>query len=99
MILLTGAIALTVLAVAGIILLTRTRRGRFYLRIAKAVTTDRRLPRPLRWTAAVGLAVKAAPVPDFGVDEVALLVVVLLLVTVYRPVLASIVEAERRLEA
>ncbi len=60
------------------------RRLRWLLRIAKAATRDPRLPRPLRWALALALAIKAVPLPDFGVDEVILLVVGSLLATVYR---------------
>ena len=65
------------------------------LRLARAVATDPRLPRPLRWAVTVALAIKAVPVPDFGVDEVILLIVGALLATVYRATFRDIWEATR----
>ncbi len=59
-------------------------RLRWLLRIAKAVSTDRRLPRGVRWLFAAALAIKCIPLPDFGVDEVMLLIGVLLLIGPYR---------------
>ncbi len=53
-------------------------------RLLKALATDERIPRPVRWLIGVSLAVKAVPFPDFGVDEVGLLVAFILLSTVYR---------------
>ena len=67
------------------------RQLRFALRVAKAVATDERLPRPLRWATGVALAVKVVPVPDFGIDEVILVVVGALLLTVYRSTFRDIV--------
>ena len=45
---------------------------RFAMRVARALATDRRLPRPLRRMIAFGLAIKAVPGPDLGIDEVLL---------------------------
>ena len=89
---LTGAAAVLV---AGGLLFRRSLR--FYFRVAKALTRDERLPRPLRWTVGIGLAAKALPV-DFGIDEVALGVAALLLATRYRPVFRAVV-AELRAES
>lgn len=81
-----------VVVVGGVALwLLRHRLGRL-LRIAKALACDDRLPRPLRWALRAGLAIKALPIPDFGIDEVLLGVVVVLLATVYRPVVRDIVK-------
>ncbi len=67
------------------------RHVAYWLSVAKALATDPRLPRPLRWTMAVGLAVKAVPLPDFGIDELALGVTALLLATKYRGVAKQII--------
>jgi hypothetical protein len=58
------------------------------MKVTKAVATDRRLPRPLRWAIAIALAVKVVPFPDFGVDEI-----------VYRPRLRAIFAEIRATEA
>jgi hypothetical protein len=47
----------------------------------------------------VSLAIKVVPFPDFGVDEVVLVVVSLVLVIVYRPALRAILEETRAVEA
>jgi len=52
------------------------------VRAVKILARDGRIPRPLRWLAAVGLL----PVPG-PFDEAVLLVVALLLFVFYRPVL------------
>ena len=71
----------------------------FAVRFAKTLMTDQRVPRPLRWLLGVSLAIKVVPFPDFGVDEVVLVVVGLLLVIFYRPALRAILEETRALEA
>lgn len=76
---------------AGLVALVARRRVAYWVAIAKALTTDPRLPRPLRWTVGIGLAVKAVPLPDFGIDEVALGVAALLLATRYRKVAGQII--------
>lgn len=53
-------------------------------RLLKALATDPRLPRPVRWLIGASLAIKAIPFPDFGIDEVGLLIAFVLLSTVYR---------------
>ena len=53
-------------------------------RLLKALVTDERVPRPVRWLIGVSLAIKAVPFPDFGIDEVGLLLAFGLLTTVYR---------------
>jgi hypothetical protein len=53
-------------------------------RLLKALATDPRIPRPVRWLIGVSLAIKAVPFPDFGIDEVGLLVAFVLLSTIYR---------------
>lgn len=60
------------------------------LRLLKALATDERIPRPVRWLIGVSLAIKTVPFPDFGVDEVGLLVAFVLLSTVYRRQFAEI---------
>ena len=61
--------------------------------------TDQRVPRPLRWLIGVSLAIKVVPFPDFGIDEIFLVVVSLVLVVFYRPVLQAILEETRAIEA
>ncbi|HMC39626.1 MAG TPA: hypothetical protein VKI19_08185 [Acidimicrobiales bacterium] len=73
------------------------RQLRFAMKLTKALATDERLPRPLRWAIGVALAVKIVPVPDFGVDEVILLLIGVLLLTVYRPTFLAIVAETRGL--
>ena len=69
-------------AVLGLSLAFRGRVKRL-LRLAKAAASDPRLPKPVRWLFVVGLAAKAMPV-DFGIDELALGLGVVLLSTKYR---------------
>lgn len=64
---------------------------RFAMKVAKALATDGRVPRPMRWAIGVALAMKVIPFPDFGVDEVILVVVGVLLLTLYRPTFTEIV--------
>jgi len=71
------------------------RRLKAVFRLLKALATDERLPRPVRWLIGVSLAIKTVPFPDFGIDEVGLLVAFVLLSTVYRKQFAEI-RAERR---
>lgn len=70
-----------------------TYRIRRLIRITKALSIDKRLPRPLRWALIAGLAIKAVPFPDLGIDEVLLVVVAVLLATVYRPILREAIAA------
>jgi hypothetical protein len=65
-------------------------RVRDAFRLLKALATDERLPRPIRWLIGVSLAIKAVPLPDFGIDEIGLLVAFGLLTTVYRKRFAEI---------
>jgi hypothetical protein len=53
-------------------------------RLLKALATDTRVPRPVRWLIGVSLAIKAVPFPDFGIDEVGLLIAFVLLSTLHR---------------
>ena len=71
----------------------------FAVRLAKTLVTDQRVPRPLRWLIGFSLAIKVVPFPDFGVDEVVLIVVGLVLFVFYRPVLRAILAETRALEA
>jgi hypothetical protein len=59
-------------------------------RLLKALVTDERVPSPVRWLIGVSLAVKAVPFPDFGIDEVGLLLAFGLLPTIYRKRFAEI---------
>lgn len=87
---------LVVAACAGLLTVAFRRQIGFGIRVAKRVATDERLPKPLRWALRVGLAIKAVPVPDLGIDEVLLLVVAVLLLTVYRPTLRTILAESAR---
>ena len=69
------------------------------MKLTKALATDERLPRPMRWAIGVALAIKVVPIPDFGVDEVILIVVGALLLTVYRPIFRSVLREIREAEA
>jgi len=62
------------------------------IRIAKALAFDPRFPRPLRWAVRVALAIKVVPFPDFGVDEVILIAVGVILWLFYRPQLLAVLE-------
>ena len=73
-------VALGVIALVGLAL---RRQIRYLLRVTKALATDPRVPRPLRWGLRVALAMKTLPVPDLGIDEVILVVVGLVLVVFY----------------
>lgn len=72
---------------------------RFAMKLTKALATDERLPRSMRWAVGIALAVKVVPVPDFGVDEIILLVIGVLLLTVYRPTFREIVGETRGADA
>jgi hypothetical protein len=89
-------LAAAALVVAGLLLAVAFRRqARRLLRIARALATDKRLPRPVRWLFAVALAIKAVPLPDLGVDEVLLVIGALLLAGPYRKVWRAILEETR----
>ena len=45
------------------------RRIQAIFRLLRAFVGDERIPRPIRWLIGVSLAIKAAPFPDFGIDE------------------------------
>jgi hypothetical protein len=83
------------LGVLGAVAFSLHRQLKYFRKVAKALATDERLPRPLRWAFTVALAIKMVPVPDFGVDQVILVVVGVLLVTVYRPTLRAILHEVR----
>jgi hypothetical protein len=68
---------------------------RFAMKFAKALATDQRLPRPLRWATGIALAVKVAPIPDFEIDELILAVCGALLLTIYRPTFRAILAETR----
>jgi membrane protein implicated in regulation of membrane protease activity len=89
-------VALTATAiVAGMVFRSHLR---FAGRLAKSLATDERLPRPLRWCLGVALAIKVVPFPDFGIDEIILAVIAVLLLTVYRPTFRAIVAETREAE-
>ena len=67
-----------------------TKRIKSVFHLLKALATDQRIPRSVRWLIGVSLAIKTVPVPDFGIDEIGLLLVFLLLATVYRNDVAAI---------
>jgi hypothetical protein len=71
----------------------------FAVKFARTLMSDQRVPRPLRWLIGISLAIKVVPFPDFGVDEVLLIVVGLVLVIFYRPALRAILEEMRSVEA
>src|SRR5579859_6610365 len=71
----------------------------FAVKFARTLMSDRRVPRPLRWLIGISLAIKVVPFPDFGVDEVVLIIVGLVLVIFYRPALRAILEETRSVEA
>lgn len=75
------------------------RQLRFASRVAKALATDERVPRPMRWAIGIALAMKVVPIPDFGVDEVILVIIAVLLLTVYRPTFRAIVAESRDADA
>lgn len=88
-----------VLATAGaafVVALVFRKQLLYLVKVAKMCATDERLPRPLRWTLGVALAIKIVPVPDFGVDEILLVVIGVLLVTVYRPTFKAILAESRQ---
>jgi hypothetical protein len=82
-------------AVLGLVGFIFRRQLRYLVKVAKALATDERLPRPMRWALTLALAIKMVPLPDFGVDEVILVLVGILLVTVYRPTLRAILAESR----
>ena len=81
--------------VLGLVLYALRSKLGYTVRVAKALASDERLPRPMRWALRVALAMKAVPVPDLGIDEVILVVIAVLLVTVYRPTLLAILDESR----
>ena len=88
-------LGLGLVSVLAAVAITFRSQLMFALRFAKTLMTDQRVPRPLRWLIGVSLAIKVVPFPDFGVDEVVLVVVGLLLVIFYRPALRAILEETR----
>jgi hypothetical protein len=81
--------------VLGSIAFVLRRHLRYLVRVAKALSTDERLPVPLRWGLRVALVIKVVPVPDLGIDEIVLVVIGILLVTFYRPTLRAILDESR----
>jgi len=71
----------------------------FAVRFARTLMSDQRIPRPLRWLIGVSLAIKVVPFPDFGVDEIVLTIVGLVLIIFYRPALRAILDETRTAQA
>ena len=92
-------VGLGLVSVLAAIAITFRSHLMFAVRFAKTLTTDKRVPRPLRGLIGVSLAVKVVPFPDLGVDEVVLVVVGLVLIIFYRPALRAILEETRVSEA
>lgn len=92
-------VGLGLVSVLAAVAVTFRAQLMFAVRFAKVLTTDERVPRPLRWLIVVSLAIKVVPFPDFGVDEVVLAVVGLVLVVFYRPALMAILDETRAAEA
>ena len=90
---------LGLISVLAAIAITFRAQLMFAVRFAKVLATDERVPRPLRWLIVVSLAIKVVPFPDFGVDEVVLAVVGLVLVVFYRQAVVAILEETRAAEA
>lgn len=63
---------------------------RYWKRLIRALATDPRIPDWMRAMILVSLAIKTVPVPDFGIDEVLLAIVAILLLTRYRPLLRQL---------
>ena len=91
-------VGLGLASVLAAIAITFRAQLMFAVKFAKTLMVDQRVPRPLRWLIGVSLAIKVVPLPDFGVDEVVLVVVGLLLVIFYRPALLAILEETRAVE-
>lgn len=92
-------IGLSLLAVLAAIAVTFRSQLSFAVKFARTLMSDPRVPRPLRWLIGVCLAIKVIPFPDFGVDEIILVVVGLVLLVFYRPVLQAILDETRSAEA
>jgi hypothetical protein len=92
-------VGLALVSVLAAVAITFRSQFIFAVRFAKTLMTDQRVPRPLRWLIGVSLTIKVVPFPDFGVDEVVLVGVGLVLVTFYRPALRAILEEMRAVEA
>jgi hypothetical protein len=89
------AVGLAVVAALGALAVAYRSQLRFAVKFARTLMSDRRVPRPLRWLIGVSLAMKVVPFPDFGIDEVVLTIVGLILIVFYRPVLRAILEETR----
>ena len=71
----------------------------FAVRFARTLMADPRVPRPLRWLIGIALAMKVVPFPDFGLDEVILVGVGVVLFVFHRPLLRAILEETRSAQA
>ena len=92
-------LGLGLISVLAAIVTTFRAQLKFAVKFARSLMSDQRLPRPLRWLIGVSLAIKVIPFPDFGIDEVILVVVGLVLVIFYRPALRAILEETRAAHA
>jgi hypothetical protein len=79
-------------ALAAVGLIPLRGRLRRPIAVVKALNSDPRLPKPLRYALRVGLIVKLWPGPDFGIDELLLGGCALVLVLFYRPTLRTIIQ-------
>lgn len=84
--------AIALVAVGIVLAVVFRKRTARMIRLGKAIATDKRLPRPVRWMFGVALAIKCVPVPDFGIDEVLLVVGMALLLGPYRSTFRAIRE-------
>ncbi len=82
-------LAALLLACAALALAFRSRVMRL-VRVAKALSTDKRLPVGVRWMFRIGLVAKCLPV-DFGVDEVLLGLASVIVLVFYRDEVRAIV--------
>jgi hypothetical protein len=85
-----GAVVLA--AVVGVALRPRAAR---LIRLIRALATDPRLPRPVRWLFRAALVIKLIPGPDLGIDEALLVIGALLLWGPYRAVWRAIRQETR----
>lgn len=85
-----GALVIGLAPIVGFFVWRARKWLRRMMRLAKAAATDKRLPRSVRWLFGVSIAVKTLPIPDFGIDEIGLIIGIVLLNTVYRETWAQI---------
>ena len=54
----------------GLVVFAFRGQLRYIVKAARALATDERVPRPLRWALRFVLAIKVLPFPDLGIDEI-----------------------------